>query len=283
MAVKFLGQFLLERGVITSEQLQAATAAQRASNPLLGELAVREGLLDAAQARRINERQRSDDRRFGDIAMELGLLEPAQVEALLARQKAARKLFGEILVEQGAIDPARLQAELAAHHADQDAASRALAVGVADHALAEFANGVIALCGRLFPRLLGSQCQAAGLSDAGMLAACPYAAHVQLEGEHPLLVGLACDHDTMHAMARAFLRIGPERCSDALALDGLGEIASVLAGYALRHVLPEDGSYLPTPPDTATPASALVADRDRSLAVLMNAQTGPFVLLLAAS
>ncbi|KAF1690436.1 chemotaxis protein CheX [Pseudoxanthomonas koreensis] len=280
MPVKFLGQFLLERGVITAEQLQAATAAQRASNLLLGELAVREGLLDAAQAQRINERQRSDDRRFGDIAMELGLLEPAQVEALLARQKAARKLFGEVLVEQGALDPARLQAELAAHHADQDAASHALAVSVADHTLAEFASGVIGLCARLLPRLLDSPCQAAGLLDAGALSAYPCVAHVQLEGEQPLYIGLACDRDTMHAMARAFLRIGPERCGDALALDGLGEIASVLAGYALRQVLPDDGRYLPAPPDTTTPAVALATDRDRSLAVLMNAQAGPFVLLL---
>lgn len=283
MAVKFLGQFLLERGAITSEQLQAATAAQRACNLLLGELAVREGLLTAAQAQRIHQRQRSDERRFGDIALELGLLDPAQLEALLARQKATRRLLGEVLVEQGALDPARLQAELAAHHADQDAASRALAMGVAEHALAEFGNGVIALCGRLFPRLLDSQCQAAGLLDAAALDAYPYVAHVQLEGEPTLCVGLACGHDTLHAMARAFLRIGPDRGGDALARDGLGEVASVLAGYALRHVLPDDGRYLPAPPDTATPASALVADRDRSLAVLMNAQTGPFVLLLATS
>ena len=38
MAVKFLGQFLMERGVITPQQLLAAIEAQRASNPLLGDL-----------------------------------------------------------------------------------------------------------------------------------------------------------------------------------------------------------------------------------------------------
>ena len=66
MTVRFLGQFLLDRGTITAAQLQAATEAQRASNPLLGELAVREGLLTPEQADRIHERQRSDDRRFGE-------------------------------------------------------------------------------------------------------------------------------------------------------------------------------------------------------------------------
>ena len=50
MAVRFLGQFLLERGVITPEQLHAATTAQRACNPLLGELAV--GRDDALRSER---------------------------------------------------------------------------------------------------------------------------------------------------------------------------------------------------------------------------------------
>ncbi|HET6397808.1 MAG TPA: chemotaxis protein CheX [Pseudoxanthomonas sp.] len=280
MAVKFLGQFLLERGVITPQQLLAAIEAQRASNPLLGELAVRQGLLTEAQARRINERQRVEDRRFGDIALEMGLLEPAQVDALLAAQKAGRKLFGQVLVEQGVVDPQRLEAELAAHRADQDAANHALAVGVADHALAEFANGAIALCGRLFPRMLEGQCQAAGLASPEDLAALPHAAHVRIEGEQPLFIGMACDRDTMRALACAFLRIGPERCDDALALDGLGEIVNVLMGYVVRNVLPDDVQYRAFPPDLGTPAVQLAADRDRSLALAMNSQPGPFVLLV---
>lgn len=280
MAVKFLGQFLMERGVITPQQLLAATEAQRASNPLLGELAVRQGLLDEAQARRINDRQRIDDRRFGDIALELGLLDAAQVEGLLAAQKAGRKLFGQVLLELGAVDAATLESELAAHRADQDAANHALAVGVADHALGEFANGAIALCGRLFPRMLDAQCQAAGLLAPAELAPYPHVAHVRIEGEQPLFIGLACDHATMHRLVCAFLKIGPERCDDALAIDGLGEIVNVLMGYVVRNVLPDDVQYQAFPPDTTRPAAELVADRQRSLALLMNSQLGPFVLLI---
>jgi hypothetical protein len=280
MAVKFLGQFLMERGLITPQQLLAATEAQRASNPLLGELAVRQGLLTEAQARRINDRQRADDRRFGDIALEMGVLDAAQVESLLAAQKAGRKLFGQVLLEQGAIDAATLEAELAAHRADQDAANHALAVGVADHALAELANGAIALCGRLFPRMLDSQCQAAGLLGPQQLDAYPHTAHVRIEGEQPLFIGMACDLDTMRAMVCAFLKIGPERCDDALALDGLGEVVNVLMGYVVRNVLPDDVQYRAFPPDLSTPAAVLAADPQRSLALQMNSQLGPFVLLI---
>ncbi|KAF1701751.1 chemotaxis protein CheX [Pseudoxanthomonas kaohsiungensis] len=280
MAVKFLGQFLMERGVITPQQLLAAIEAQRASNPLLGELAVRQGLLTEAQARRINDRQRADDRRFGDIAMEMGLLEPAQVAGLLIAQKAGRKLFGEVLLEQGVVDLERLESELAAHRAEQDAAQHALEVGVADHALAELANGAIALSGRLFPRMLDSQCQAAGVLAPEDLQVWPHTAHVRIDGEQPMFIGMACGPETMQAMACAFLKIGPERCDEELALDGLGEIVNVLMGYVVRNVLPDDVQYRAFPPDLATPAAQLAADRDRSLALLMNSRLGPFVLLV---
>lgn len=280
MAVKFLGQFLLERGAITPQQLLAAIEAQRASNPLLGELAVRQGLLTEAQARRINDRQRTDDRRFGDIALEMGLLDATQVEALVTAQKAGRKLFGQVLLEQGVIEPAQLDSELAAHRSAQDAAHHALTVGVADHALAELANGAIELCGRLFPRMLEGQCQAAGMPGVDDMELFPHVAHVRVDGGQPMFIGMACNLQTLRAMACAFLKIGPERCDDALALDGLGEIVNVLMGYVVRNVLPDDVPYRTFPPDLSTPVAALLADRDRSLALLMNSQLGSFVLLV---
>lgn len=280
MSVKFLGQFLMERGVISPSQLLAAIEAQRASNPLLGELAVQQGLLDEAQARRINQRQRVEDRRFGDIAQEMGLLDAAQVDALLAAQKAGRKLFGQVLIEQGAISPQRLEEELAAHRAEQDAAQHALAMGVADHAASGLADAAIALCGRLFPRMLDSQCHAAGLLGPEDLAAFPHVAVVRVEGDRPLFIGLACGRDTMHALARALLKLTPEQCDDALAQDGLGEVVNVLMGYAVRSVLPQDAAYRAFPPDSSVAAAQVVADRGRSLALLMNSQLGQFALLV---
>ena len=140
MAAKFLGQFLLERGTITSAQLLAALDAQRASNPLLGELAMHHGMLDATQARRIHERQRAEDRRFGDIALEMGWLNEVQLDVLLAAQKKGRKLFGQILVDQGVLDAERLEAELTAHRRDLDEANHALALGIAGHTLPDDAS-----------------------------------------------------------------------------------------------------------------------------------------------
>src|SRR5690606_27580379 len=99
---------------------------------------------------------------------------------------------------------------------------------------------------------------------------------------HPLDIGLACDLDSARALACALLGLAPADCDDALALDALGEMVNVLMGYAVREVLPDDdASYLALPPDHAVPASALAADRKRSIAVLLGSQLGDFVLLLA--
>ncbi|HLT43708.1 MAG TPA: chemotaxis protein CheX [Luteimonas sp.] len=282
MAAKFLGQFLLERGVITAPQLLAAIEAQRASNPLLGELAVDRGMLNEAQARRINQRQRVEDRRFGDIALDMGVLDQAQLDALLQAQKAGRKMIGQVLVEQGVLDAAQLEAELAQHRAGQEQARNTLDRVVATHPMGALATSTIGLCARLFPRMLGSQCQAATVLAPQQLNMWPCVVHVRVEGEHPLDIGLACDLDSARALACALLGIEADACDDELALDALGEMVNVLMGYAVRDVLPdEDASYRALPPDATIPAATLAANRERSIAVLMGSQLGDFVLLLA--
>lgn len=279
MAAKFLGQFLLERGAITTPQLLAALDAQRASNPLLGELAEQRGMLDAAQARRINERQRAEDRRFGDIALDMGLLDATQIDTLLAAQKSQRKLFGEILVEQGALSRERLESELVAHRQDLDEANHALALGIAGHALADRVTSAIRVCNRLFPRLLGSPCQAAGIADAATLAACDVTAHVRIDAAQPLLVGIGCSRDSMQAIACALLSISPDECDDELAVDALGELVNVLMGYVVRDTLADDAAYRAHPPSTSLAAADLAAVGD-TLALSMNSQHGRFVLIV---
>ena len=281
MAAKFLGQFLLERGVVTAPQLLAAIEAQRASNPLLGELAVRQGLLDPVQARRIQQRQRVEDRRFGDIALEMGVLDQAQLDTLLDAQKAGRRMLGDVLLEQGAIDAERLAAELALHRASQEEARHAFESELAAHPLGDLANSAVGLCARLFPRMLGSQCLPAEVLAPEELDSWPVVAHVRVEGDRPLGIGLASDLPTARALACALLGIAPHQCDDELAQDALGEMVNVLMGYLVRDALQDDDSrYRALPPDASVPIATLAADRARSLAIGMGSQLGGFVLLV---
>ncbi|TZF91554.1 chemotaxis protein CheX [Cognatilysobacter lacus] len=277
-AAKFFGQFLLEKGVIDAPQLLRALEIQRMSNPALGEIACGRGMLTAHQAQAINERQRREDKRFGDIAQSMGLLTADEVGQLLDEQKSRRKLFGEILVEQGYVERHRLDDELRLHSADRDEAARSLDAIVATHQFGRRVGNAIATCNKLFPRLLRTQCQFSSVIDPLAPPHVDAAALVRVAADRPLVIGMACDGATMHAMAQAFLSIPPEACDEELARDALGELVNMLMGYVVKDSLAEDANYTASPPDFETPLSGL--DSELHVLVTMTSQLGPFILVV---
>ena len=281
MAAKFLGQFLLEQGLIDRQQLLDALEGQRASNPLLGELAVACGMLDGEQAQRINERQRREDLRFGDIAQSMGLLTAAQIETLLARQKAGSKFFGQILLEQGALTPDALAEALKAHEAGRDEAIDALNAEVAAHPAGAVMDNAISTCTRLFPRLLQTRCQFSSLVGADGADACRVTAHVRIDAQPPLMVAIGSDPETTSNIGHAFLSLPAGECDEALAQDALGELVNVLMGYVVKDALADDASYRASPPAFDTSVDALLAADRNALAVSMASPLGAFVLLVA--
>jgi CheY-specific phosphatase CheX len=281
MAAKFFGQFLLEKGLLGSDQLLQALDIQRRCNPMLGEIAASMGLLSAEQAKQINDLQRREDRRFGDIAQSLGLLSAAQVDELLAVQKSRRKLFGEILVEQGMLDAERLQAELTLHQADRAQAMQALELGLADHPLGTVVGVAIDTATKLFARVLKAPCQFSSLLESGSpLGDHGVTARVAISGDRQFSLALACETITMHAIARGFLG-SPMADDDAdLARDALGEFLNIVMGYVVKDVLPTDAEYRATPPDFVIPAATL-AERDaQSVAVALTSPLGPVLLVV---
>ncbi|MCA8961882.1 MAG: hypothetical protein KDC38_15260 [Planctomycetes bacterium] len=109
------GQHLIDRGVITPQQLVEALEAQRLDQIPVGEIAIAKGYLSYREvtrilALRVDDRHASD--LFGDVAVELGLLTREQVEELLEDQRVTRMPLGEFLVRNGALSEDRLEAEL---------------------------------------------------------------------------------------------------------------------------------------------------------------------------
>ncbi|MFZ5655916.1 MAG: chemotaxis protein CheX [Pseudomonadota bacterium] len=278
MAAKFFGQFLLEKGVISSAHLLRALDVQRASNPALGEIAVEFGMLTASQALTINERQRREDKRFGDIAQAMGLLTGEEVAQLLDAQKARRKLFGEILVEEGFLDRARLEAELREHAGERDDAMRSLDGMLAAHQHGRRVANAIAACNKLFPRLLRTQCQFSAVVDPASPPPFGATVIVRVAADRPLVIGLATDDATVAALGAAFMSLPADACDAELARDAYGELVNVLMGYVVKDSLPEDASYRAEPPDFSATLPALAAEGQ--VMVAMASQLGPFVLVI---
>lgn len=284
MGAKFLGQHLLERGLISPAQLLAALDAQRAANPTLGALAMARGWLDEAQAARINARQKSRDARFGDLAVDMGLLSGAQVDALVTEQASRRKFFGEILVEQGVIDASVLLAELEAQRREREDATRSIDLGIAGHRGERALRAALGSCVKLFPRVLHTQCQPGALvSDVADAVPCAHSATVRVAADDASVsIALACDTATLRSLAAGFVQLPPARIDDALALDALGEMVNVLMGYVAREALVPGTPYRAAPPVFGTPCERWFDAGSQALVVTLSTQHGPVLLAVEA-
>ncbi len=98
---RMLGNYLVEQGRLTGEQIKQAYEKQAQSRARLGVIAVTEKLMSIPQAEQINSLQASKDKYFGDLAVEMGYLTPEQVTRLLGEQGNAFMAFSQALVDLG--------------------------------------------------------------------------------------------------------------------------------------------------------------------------------------
>lgn len=101
MYTQFFGNYLLEKKIITTEQLLDALQEQSKVHLKLGTLAIHEGYMTANEVDNIIILQTHQDKKFGELAIEQGYLTPGQVDSLLEAQKPDYLLLGQVLIEKG--------------------------------------------------------------------------------------------------------------------------------------------------------------------------------------
>lgn len=119
MAVKFFGQFLVEKGAVSRMDLLQAIDLQEKTNLKFGEMVVEMGLMTNADVERVHLAQRNEDLHFGDMAVKLGIITEAQVQQVLTHQRNNHLYIGEALVQIGVLTKEKLDELLAAFKQDQ--------------------------------------------------------------------------------------------------------------------------------------------------------------------
>jgi CheY-specific phosphatase CheX len=119
MAVKFFGQFLVEKGIVSREALLKAIELQETVNLKFGETALEMGLISVAEVERVHKAQWSADLQFGDMAVQLGIITETQMQQVLTRQKNSHLYLGEALIQVGALEREGLDRYLQEFKADQ--------------------------------------------------------------------------------------------------------------------------------------------------------------------
>ena len=109
MFTQFFGSYLINKNIITSEQLLFALEKQASARPRFGALAIHAGYMTASEVDQIFILQTHQDKRFGELAVEQGYLTQEQVNELLSQQIPEYILLGQILVDEGFLTTVELQ------------------------------------------------------------------------------------------------------------------------------------------------------------------------------
>lgn len=104
MFSQFFGNFLLSKGIVTTEQLLKAIKEQHTRHLKVGTLAIHNGYMTASEVDEIIIQQTHVDKRFGELAIEKGYLSEEQLATLLQAQTPDYILLGQILVENEVIN-----------------------------------------------------------------------------------------------------------------------------------------------------------------------------------
>jgi CheY-specific phosphatase CheX len=233
MGVKFFGQYLIERGEVSAEQVRAALNLMDAENRSIGELAVEGRLISKADADKVNAEQRHRDMPFGELAAEMGLLNEEQIDNLVQLQWRTRLRIGQALVQLKHLGKVRLE-ELLISYEEEQAPHRienlALPAGLEGNALAPF---VLDLFANLLMRVARIATRVGSGEPNAEPPDLPVQVAVSVKGESGLLICLVGDEEfSRHVAAKAS---GLDaKCLDVeMLIDGVGEFLNVLAGNAM--------------------------------------------------
>ena len=238
MGIKFFGQYLIEQGVVDSDQLRAALKLMDDENRSLGELAEAGGILTAEESAKVNAQQRYCDIPFGELAVEMGLLSEEQVEYLLGFQEQTRLRIGQALVRLDSLSKEQ-QLQLLVRFENEQALFRignvALPDGLESNTLAA---AVLDLFPKLLVRIARIDVRIGIGQAADEMPDYPVRIAVKVTGDVGLLICLLGDEEFSLQLAGATaefdeLRREAARQNPILLADGVGEFLNVLAGNGM--------------------------------------------------
>jgi hypothetical protein len=238
MGIKFFGQYLIEQGVVDSDQIRAALKLMDDENRSLGELAEAGGILTEEEAAKVNAQQRYCDIPFGELAVEMGLLSDEQVEYLIGFQEQTRLRIGQALVRLDFLSNEDLLQLLVRFENDQEPfriGNAALPDGLESNTLAAT---VLGLLPKLLVRVARISVRIGNERAAAEIPDYPVRIAVAVTGDVGLLICLLGDEEFSLQLAGANTgfdepRLEAARQNPVFLADGVGEFLNVLAGNAM--------------------------------------------------
>lgn len=233
MTVKFFGQFLIERGELTTQQVRAALDLMESENRTLGELAVAAGFASAEELRRVNGVQRRRDARFGELAIQMGVLNSVELDELLQQQQRERLYLEDAIATLGFLPPERVALQLDAFMREQAPLLRAaesLPEALSGNRLAQCTVDMLPRFLRRVARIEVKLGPGRPIEEAPEM---PLAASIDVGGNHGAHLALVTDTRFAEQLAVGVSGIDDRGLAAEFSADALGEFLNVLAGNAV--------------------------------------------------
>jgi len=271
MSNQFFGQYLLEKGLLSTQQLLIAIKLQKEANPPLGELAIREGFIDKSAASRINSEQQRTDMRFGELAISLQLMTEQQVSLLFHTQKEIKKFFGEIVVEQGFMTQSSLSEQLETHGALKKLSLDHIDSSIKQHVYCEQITQTLDAIIKNFTRIPKIHVQVSQV-EPQQPELLPDHVIISQTAQIPdqVKIGWVMDRPLMKQLATNFLGIDASD-NEALYIDATSEFLNIILGNDLASNHSGDDQTHLEPPLIELPEDNIQGSYDNGFYLSMSA------------
>ncbi len=280
MAAKFFGEFLIEKKLISEQDLEKVLDVQKHSNQKLGELAVSSAMLTENIACEINQKQQTENKLFGEIAVACGYLDIQQLDDLLLMQQKQRKFFGDILIELKMLTNEQVIQQLKAHDKAQQQTYQNMLTAIDKHCLAEYLIQAIEASNLLFLRILHEQSKFYQLiKSTENLDSFEVVLQISLNAQHPIFLTFATDAQTAICIASAFTNEDVANCDLDFSQDAVGEFLNIIAAQIIS-ALNQSGKFDYGVPEYNVNLAELCMDASSMLVVEMDSPIGNYILIV---
>ena len=251
MNVKYFGQFLMEKGYITPQQLLDAVQQQRVVNKKMGVLALDKGYMTSQQVEAVLEHQKSENKPFGELSVAKKFLTSEQVNELLAVQKADRILLGEALVDRGYLTLDQLEKALDKYKQEQKEAQNTItsALGGIHPKYSDVVQQSTNIIQNMLLRLVDERGKVFGCFEkTPKNSRYDYMVYQEVSGEKNCTVGLALNAQTILLIASRMLK-REVTAVDELSLDVIKEFINVVLGHISTYLSNQGFQTESTPPN----------------------------------
>lgn len=115
---QYFGQYLLNKGLLSSEQLCDVLVYEQSVRTILGVIAMGDGLMSAEQVEKVLQIQHKYDKRFGEIAVTEGYLTTGQLDELLQKQQRRHMTISQAIIDRGYLSLSQLETVLQDYKTD---------------------------------------------------------------------------------------------------------------------------------------------------------------------